>query len=60
MILPQGDYILLSVTNTALRDKFSNFEDLCGEYGWDEAIVSSRLNALGYFYNRTLNAFVLK
>ena len=58
MNLPQDDYILLSVVNTALRDTFSDFTKLCKEYGWDCDKVVSRLEALGYCYNENVNAFV--
>ena len=58
MILPADDFILLSLVNTKLRDVYSSLEDLCGEEDVPQEEISSRLSAIGYFYNADLNAFV--
>lgn len=51
MILPDDDYILLSLINTALRDKYDSLEVLCEEEGINMAEITARIAALGYKYN---------
>ena len=49
MKLPADDYILLSLVNTALRDKFKTLSELCEEWEADENEIRVRLAALsGY------------
>ena len=57
MELPADNFILLSVINTALRDGYSSFAELCEEEGIDGEEIESRLNAAGYFYDKSQNAF---
>ena len=57
MNLPQDDFILLSVLNTALRDKYPSFSELCEEEGLDGDGISARLNAIGYSYDESSNSF---
>ena len=57
MELPKDDFILLSVVNTALRDKYSSFSELCEEEGVDGESIVRRLNARGYIYDPVKNAF---
>ncbi|MDE5721445.1 MAG: DUF4250 domain-containing protein [Clostridia bacterium] len=57
MELPADDYILLSVINTKLRDKYSSLEELCAEEGADISSVLSRLGAIGYAYDEIRNCF---
>lgn len=57
MNLPADNYTLLSVINTALRDSYPSFEELCEEEGVEQAEISARLAEIGYFYNPAVNAF---
>lgn len=58
MKLPADDYILLSLVNTALRDKFDTFGELCEDWEADENALCARLAALGYEYDPDKNAFL--
>ena len=60
MELPADDFILLSIINTKLRDKYSSLQELCGEEDADISAVVSRLGALGYEYDGVRNCFSLK
>ncbi len=51
MKLPADDYILLSLVNTALRDKFKTLSELCVDWEADENEIRVRLAALGYEYD---------
>ena len=57
MNLPSDDFMLLSVVNTALRDKYRSFSELCEEEELDGAEISARLSALGYKYDESTNSF---
>ena len=56
-ILPQDPFILLSWTNTRLRDHYPSLEALCEDLEIDQEELSRRLNACGYEYDRNLNKF---
>lgn len=57
MDLPQDDFILLSLINMKLRDKYSSLDELCGEEGLEKEEVNARLKGLGYSYAAEVNAF---
>ena len=57
MILPEDDFILLSVINTKLRDEYSSLEDLCEEEGVSIEEICTRLKALGYAYTPEYASF---
>lgn len=57
MILPDDDYLLLSLVNTKLRDEYPTLSKLCEEEEWDMEKIVSRLSAIGYFYDSDKNAF---
>ena len=57
MILPADNYLLLSLVNTKLRDKYSSFEELCGEEGADGEEIAARLKKIGYEYDEATNSF---
>ncbi len=57
MNLPNDPVILLSVVNTLLRDKYSDFHSLCDDYNVDENDVKNKLSAIGYNYNESQNQF---
>lgn len=57
MNLPSDDFILLSVINTALRDKYCSLEELCAAEDFSSEEISSRLAAIGYAYDPESNSF---
>ena len=58
MLLPADDYILLSLINTYLRDKYDRLESLCEEEGIELPELTFRLASFGYVYSADKNAFV--
>lgn len=54
---PKDPIILLSWTNTKLRDYYSSLHDLCLSLDIDRAELESRLGAAGFEYDPEHNAF---
>ncbi len=52
--------ILLSVVNTALRDKYSSLKDYCLSEDVSESEIIEILASISYYYNEELNVFKLK
>ncbi len=52
--------LLLSLINTALRDKYSSFEDYCLSEDVDGNDVIQILFSIGYVYSEELNSFIQK
>lgn len=52
--------ILLSVVNTYLRDGKGSLEDFAYENNCEIAEIHNALNGIGYYYNESLNKFILK
>ncbi|MBO7213869.1 MAG: DUF4250 domain-containing protein [Clostridia bacterium] len=50
-------FLLLSVVNTALRNKYSSLEDYCLSEDEPMEEIERILNGVGYFYNKELNSF---
>lgn len=50
-------FLLLSVVNTALRDKYSSIEDYCLSEGVDKVELESLLLSIGYVYDEESNCF---
>ena len=57
MNLPADDFILISVLNTALRDKYCSLAELCEEEELDFDEVVSRAERAGFVYDEAANAF---
>lgn len=55
--LPKDPVMLLSVINTALRDKYSSLEELAHAYDTTAKEISDKLATINYEYNSTLNQF---
>jgi hypothetical protein len=60
MFLPQDVFLLLSVMNTALRDKYASLDELCEEEDVEKESIVKRLAEIGYEYQVKQNAFVSK
>lgn len=55
--LPQDKFMLLSVINTLLRDKYSDFDALCDDLDAETDEITEALRSIGYEYDRKLNRF---
>ena len=51
MTLPKDPNILLSVINMKLRDKYSNFDELCDDLDIDKAEIENILASIGCKYS---------
>ena len=60
MILPKDPLLLMSVVNTKLRDYYADLDALCEDLNEDRAALEAKLSAIGYFYDRQRNQFVLQ
>ncbi len=57
MNLPKDKVMLLSVINTALRDKYNNLDDLCESESVDKEQIIKDLAEIDYVYKAELNQF---
>lgn len=57
MNLPKDIAMLLSYTNTKLRDEFSSLKDFCENYNVLEEEIKEKLAKINYFYNEEENQF---
>ena len=56
--LPQDPYMLLSVVNTKLRDRYSSLDSLCEDMDCQRKEIEAVLAAIDYHYDPEQNAFV--
>ena len=59
-MLPSDNYLLLSFINMKLRDFYSSLDDLCDDLDESKDDIESRLESIGYIYDKTLNKFIEK
>lgn len=59
-MLPTDNYMLLSFINMKLRDFYSSLDDLCDDLDESKDDIESRLESIGYIYDKTLNKFIEK
>lgn len=57
MNMPQDPILLMSVTNTYLRDQYSSLDDLCENRDWDREELEAKLEAVGFTYVPEQNQF---
>ncbi len=57
MRIPKDPYMLLSYTNTKLRDEYHSLEDLCKSLNIDQVELENVLSGIDYTYVRELNRF---
>ncbi|MCR5202667.1 MAG: DUF4250 domain-containing protein [Lachnospiraceae bacterium] len=57
MSLPKDPMMLLSVTNTYLRDKYDSLDEFCSSEGVDRDYICSELKKIDYVYDKSLNKF---
>ena len=57
MNMPQDPILLMSITNTLLRDEFSSLDELCKARDWDAEVVRNKLEGAGFIYQPAQNQF---
>lgn len=57
MNLPKDKVMLLSVINTALRDKYSSLDELCDSEGVNKEQLIKDLAEIDYVYKEEVNQF---
>lgn len=61
MVFPNDPFMLLSVVNTALRDKYASLEALEDDAdGVSAAEITEKLDKIGYVYDEIQNRFITK
>ncbi len=55
---PQDPYMLLSMVNMKLRDRFSSLDSLCEDMNVNRGEIEAVLAAIDYHYDPEQNAFV--
>ncbi len=55
--LPKDPNMLLSVINTALRDRFPSLDALCDDYDIDREALEKQLAAINCTYDKEKNRF---
>ncbi len=58
MNFPKDPIMLLSVTNTYLRDRYQSLADLCKSNHISENELTERLTAISYHYDSKQNQFI--
>ena len=56
--LPKDPVILLSFTNTQLRDNYSNLTEFCKAYIVEENDIVEKLKTINYEYDSGINQFI--
>lgn len=57
MSLPKDPFMLYSVINTKLRDKYPSLDELCKAEGADRDEICLSLKAVGFEYDEGMNKF---
>lgn len=57
MRIPKDPYMLLSFTNTKLRDEYHSLDDLCKSLNIDQIELENVLSGIDYTYVKELNRF---
>ncbi len=58
MDIPGDPIILLSYTNTQLRDQYTTLEEFCKTNDIDEQTLRETLGSLDYYYDEVTNQFI--
>lgn len=56
--LPKDPVMLLSFTNTKLRDSFRNLDSFCANFGLDRSELETKLGSIQYRYDEQTNQFI--
>lgn len=57
-MLAKDPYILLSIVNTKLRDRYASLEELCEDMEVVQSDIEELLCSIGYSYDRSRNSFI--
>jgi hypothetical protein len=57
-LLNMDPYMLLSILNMKLRDKFDSLDTLCDDFDIEKQEVNRKLKEIGYKYNENINRFI--
>lgn len=55
--IPNDPVMLLSFTNTQLRDHYSSLEEFCKTYMVDMNLIIEKLATIDYHYDKSSNKF---
>ncbi len=58
MTIPKDPAILLSFTNTKLRDFYPSLDELCREMEIEKDKLTEKLAKIDYHYEPTVNRFI--
>lgn len=56
--LPKDPVMLLSFTNTKLRDSFQSLDSFCENFGLDREELEAKLGSIQYRYDEETNQFI--
>ncbi len=56
--LPKDPVMLLSFTNTQLRDTFESLDAFCNNFQVDKDTLTEKLKAINYEYSEARNQFI--
>ena len=56
--IPQDPYMLLSMVNMKLRDRYASLDALCEDWDVSRSEIESVLATLDYHYDPEQNAFI--
>ncbi len=56
-MIPKDPVMLLSYLNTQLRDNYSSLEELCQGMNLNQNQIISKMEEIGYTYNKDGNQF---
>ncbi len=56
--IPNNPMMLLSFTNTKLRDEFKSLDEMCYDLELDQQEIEYKLDMIDYHYDRELNRFI--
>lgn len=56
--IPQDPYMLLSMVNMKLRDRYSSLDALCEDWNVSRGEIENVLASLDYHYDPEQNAFI--
>lgn len=57
-MIPKDPVMLLSFTNTKLRDSYGSLEEFCREQDVDQRELLEKLSGIGYQYDAEKNQFI--
>lgn len=56
-MLAKDPFILLSIVNTKLRDRYASLDELCEDMSEEQSEIIAVLKSIGYSYDIKQNSF---